>query len=135
MSQKILTLCLLFALNFSFSQLYINEIDADNPGTDQLEFVELKSVNPNFSLDGYVLVFYNETNSSSYFTIDLDGYVTDINGIAHFGNSMVNPSPVGLIPNSSIQNGPDVVALYQANASDFHLISLPILEHWQQLQI
>ncbi len=120
MPQKILNLFILILVcNFSFAQLYINEIDADNVGTDQLEFVELKSVNPNFPLDGYVLVFFNETNSSSYFTIDLDGYTTDINGIAHFGNSMVNPSPVGLIPNSTIQNGPDVVAIYQANALDF----------------
>lgn len=57
MSQKILTFCLLFVVHFSFSQLYINEIDADTPGSDQLEFIEIKSVNPNFPLDGYVLVF------------------------------------------------------------------------------
>lgn len=124
MSQKILNLfVLLLVCNLSFAQLYINEIDADNPGTDQLEFVELKSINPNFPLDGYILVFYNETNSSSYFTIDLDGYTTDVNGIAHFGSRMVNPSPMGFFtdfPNfQGIQNGPDVVALYLGNAIDF----------------
>ena len=124
MSQKILNLFLLFLVgNFSFAQLYINEIDADNTGTDQFEFVELKSVNPNFPLDGYVLVFYNENNLSSYFAYDLDGFETDINGIAHFGSSMVNPSPMGFftdLPNfTGIQNGPDVVALYQADAVDF----------------
>lgn len=119
MLQKILTLSLLTLSCLSFSQVVINEIDSDTPGSDQLEFVELKSANPNFPLDGYVLVFFNETNSSSYFTIDLDGYTTDVNGIAHFGNSMVNPSPMGIFYNGTIQNGPDVVALYQANATDF----------------
>lgn len=29
------------------------------------------------------------------------------------------PSPAGIIPNSNLQNGPDVVALYLGNASDF----------------
>ena len=93
--------------------------DADNPGSDVKEFIELKSSTPNFPLDGYVLVFFNESNSSSYYTYDLDGFITDINGIIHFGNVMVEPSPAGNIPNSKIQNGPDVVALYLGNGSDF----------------
>ena len=104
---------------FNYSQVVINEVDADNPGSDVKEFIELKSSTPNFPLDGYVLVFFNESNSSSYYTYDLDGFVTDINGIIHFGNVMVEPSPAGNIPNSKIQNGPDVVALYLGNGSDF----------------
>lgn len=119
MPQKLHLLFALFCISFCSSQIVINEIDADNPGSDQLEFVELKSSSPNFNLDGYVLVFFNETNSSSYFTIDLDGYTTDINGIAHFGNSSVNPAPMAVFYNGAIQNGPDVVALYQADATDF----------------
>ena len=116
-SPKLFLLFAFFYVSICTSQIVINEIDADNPGSDQLEFVELKSVNPNFPLDGYVLVFYNETNVSSYFAFDLDGYTTDINGIAHFGSSMVNPSPMGFF--TGIQNGPDVIALYQADATDF----------------
>lgn len=104
---------------FNYSQVVINEVDADNPGNDVKEFIELKSSTPNFPLDGYVLVFFNESNSSSYYTYDLDGFVTDINGIIHFGNVMVEPSPAGNIPNNKIQNGPDVVALYLGNGSDF----------------
>ena len=42
----------------SFSQVVINEIDADTPSSDILEFIELKSNTPNFSLNGYVLVFF-----------------------------------------------------------------------------
>ena len=39
--------------------IVINEVDSDTDGTDAAEFVELKT-NPNTSLNGYVLVFFNE---------------------------------------------------------------------------
>ena len=119
MPLKILSTLFLFFGFISSAQVVINEIDADNPGSDIYEFVELKSSTPNFPLDGYVLVFFNDSNSSSYYTFDLDGFVTDINGIIHFGNVAVSPVAVGIIPNNKIQNGPDVVALYLGNGSDF----------------
>jgi hypothetical protein len=108
-----------------YSQVVINELDADTPSTDKLEFIELKSATPSFSLDGYVLVFFNgSTNglgNASYYALDLDGYTTDVNGIIHFGNPTVSPYPDGIIPNTTIQNGPDVVGLYLANDTDFPL--------------
>lgn len=119
------TLSLLFFISFSFSnaQVVINELDADTPSTDNEEFIELKSATPNFSLDGYVLVFYNGSTtgltSTSYFALDLDGQITDINGIIHFGNSQVSPTPKIIFPRATIQNGPDAVGLYLGNASDF----------------
>ena len=125
MSKKILLIFSLFISNFIFSQIFINEVDGDNPSTDFYEFIELKSSTPNLSLDGYVLVFYNAGSSapysgiSSYYTFDLDGYVTDINGIVHVGNTQVSPAPAGNIPNNTIQNGPDVVALYLGSDTDF----------------
>ena len=107
----------------SYSQVVINEIDADTPSSDTVEFIELKSVTPNFSLDGYVLVLFNGTASGtgnlSYLAIDLDSYLTDVNGIIHFGNSLVSPTPAILIANGVLQNGPDAAALYQGNATDF----------------
>lgn len=125
MIRKISLLANLLFCSFAYTQLVINEVDADTPSTDVLEFIELKSATPNFPLDGYVLVFYNGqsggTGNLSYFAYDLDGFVTDVNGIIHFGNSQVSPAPIGLIPNATIQNGPDVVAIYQGNASDFPL--------------
>jgi len=109
----------------SYSQVVINEIDADTPGTDAAEFIELKSALPNFSLNGYVLVFFNATSSGtaslSYSAIDLDGYLTDVNGIIHFGNSLVSPTPASILINNTIQNGPDAVALYLGNATDYPL--------------
>jgi hypothetical protein len=125
MFRKIPLLVTLFISNFVVSQVFINELDADTPSSDNLEFLELKSTTPNFSLDGYVLVFYNGftsgTGNLSYNAIDLDGYSTDINGIFLLGNSLVSPSPTLVIPNSTIQNGPDLVALYLGNASNYPL--------------
>lgn len=117
---------LIVLLGFSANaQVVINELDADTPSSDQLEFIELKSAVANFPLDGYVLVFYNETTTSCYYAYDLDGFSTDINGIAHFGNSQVSPAPAGIISNNKIQNGPDVVALYLGNATDFQFSIQP----------
>lgn len=106
----------------SFGQVVINELDTDTNATDDKEFIELKSATPNFSLDGYVLVFFNGTGSQanmSYFVIDLDGLTTDGNGIAVVGNSLVSPVPGKLMADSVIQNGPDAIGLYLGNPSDF----------------
>lgn len=102
-------------------QVVINELDCDTPGIDNMEFVELLSATPNFPLDGYVVVFFNGSENggnSSYFTVDLDGYVTDINGLLLIGSNSVSPVPQFLIPENTIQNGADAVAIYQA--SDFN---------------
>ena len=102
-------------------QLVINELDCDTPGIDDMEFLELLSDVPNFPLDGYVVVFFNGSENggnSSYFTVDLDGYVTDVNGLLLIGSNSVSPMPQFLIPENTIQNGADAVAIYQA--SDFN---------------
>lgn len=114
---KRLHLWVCFLLPFCFySQVVINEVDADTPGLDVLEIIELKSETPYFSLDGYILVLFNGGSGSgtlSYYTIDLDGLVTDGNGIVLLGNSQVNPSPSRLFPQNTVQNGPDAIAIYQ----------------------
>lgn len=117
---------LLFLLisNVGFSQVVINELDADQVSTDVVEFVELKSTTSNFSLNGYVLVFFNGgstgTGNVSYMAYDLDGITTDINGIATLGDSQVSPVPNRYFPNDNIiQNGPDAVGLYIGNGTDF----------------
>ncbi len=105
----------------AIGQLVINELDCDTPGIDDMEFLELLSDVPNFPLDGYVVVFFNGSENggnSSYFTVDLDGYVTDVNGLLLIGSNSVSPVPQFLIPENTIQNGADAVAIYQA--SDFN---------------
>lgn len=116
-----LVVCL-FTTYLMTSQIVINELDCDNPGIDDEEFIELLSETPNFPLDGYVVVLFNGSNSggnSSYFTIDLDGYTTDDNGLLLIGSDTVTPFPQLLISANVIQNGADAVAIYQANSFDF----------------
>lgn len=125
MQKKYLLLVLFFYSIVSYGQLLvINEIDSDTPGTDTKEFVEIKSQTPNFPLDGYVLVFFNGSTTASdsnrsYFAISLNGVVTDANGLALIGNNDVAPVPQKIFSNSSIQNGPDAVAIYQGSYADF----------------
>lgn len=122
---KLLKLFLLFFSFNSYTQVVINEIDPDTPSTDVKEFIELHSSIPNYSLNGFVLVFFNGTTAgtgnSSYFAIDLDGYTTDVNGNFLIGNSQVSPAPIIDLPETTLQNGPDAIALYIGNASDFPL--------------
>jgi Endonuclease I/Secretion system C-terminal sorting domain len=111
-----------------FSQVVINEVDADVVGTDNKEFIELKSSTPNFSLNGYVLVFFNGTSAgtgnASYFSLDLDGLTTDVNGNILIGNALVSPTPALIIVNNIIQNGPDGIGLYLGNDTDFPIGTL-----------
>jgi Endonuclease I/Secretion system C-terminal sorting domain len=126
MLKKIFYLFIYLLAIQSYSQVVINELDSDTPSTDDKEFIELKSTVPNFSLNGYVLVLFNGTGSQanlSYYVIDLDGLTTDVNGIAVIGNSLVSPVPNKLLPDNIFQNGPDGVALYLGNSSDFPNLS------------
>jgi len=115
-------LVIVFQCAFSQPVLVINELDCDTPGLDDKEFVELKSATPNFPLDGYVVVFYNGSASggnTSYLALDLDGYVTDINGILLIGSTAVVPFPQYIISNNLIQNGADAIAVYKADDENF----------------
>ncbi len=112
-----------FSVSSVFSQVVINELDTDTPGTDTAEFVELKSATPNFSLDGYVLVLMNGGSGSSsdvYYTMDLDGLVTDVNGLVVIGCSATSPVPQQYFPYDSLmQNGADAIGIYLGNPSNF----------------
>ncbi len=100
--------------------LVINEIDADSPGTDTAEFIELYSSTPNLALDGYVLVLFNGADDAIYAAYDLDGYSTDANGFFVIGDSGVNGVSFTFSNSlsSNIQNDAEGVALYQGNKSD-----------------
>ena len=122
MKTKLFSILFLLTYWLSNAQVVINEFDADNPGANDFQIVELKTPLANTSLDGYVLVFFNGTTgagTASYLALDLDGKSTDINGNFLAGNISVSPSPSLLFNNGALQIGPDVVALYSGNASDF----------------
>ena len=97
----------------------INEIDSDTAGTDTLEFVEIyDGGSGNEALDGLVVVFYNGGTDLSYNAFDLDGQSSDANGYFVIGNAGV--ANVDLVmPDGSLQNGADAVAIYVGDDTDF----------------
>ena len=105
--------------------IVINEVDADTPGTDAAEFIELYDGGVgNTSLDGLVLVVFNGSDDLSYnlggqtTSVDLDGFSTDANGYFLLGNSAVTGADI-TFNNNSLQNGADAVALYVGDGADF----------------
>ncbi|MDB9721251.1 endonuclease [Winogradskyella sp.] len=120
---RVIVVLILLISSFGWSQvLVINELDPDTPSTDTAEFIELKSTSPNFSTNGYILVFFNGSTSgadSSYLVIDLEGYTTDNNGLLVIGSDGVFPTPQYFIAQNLIQNGADAVGIYQASVNDF----------------
>lgn len=101
--------------------LLINEIDADDSGQDDEEFIELYNTSNEASivLDPYLLVLFNgnATDDVSYLTLDLSGASVPPNGFYVIGNPAVNPDVS--VTGNSIQNGADAVGLYRADASAF----------------
>ncbi len=106
------------------STVMINEVDADTPGTDNAEFVELYDGGTgNTDLTGLVLVFFNGSGDTSYRAVDLDGQTTDANGFFVYCGDAANVANCDLEegPGTTdlIQNGADAVALYVGDATDF----------------
>ncbi|MEZ5328392.1 MAG: lamin tail domain-containing protein [Verrucomicrobiales bacterium] len=102
--------------------LVINEVDADQAGSDSGEFVELYDGGQgNTPLEGLVIVFFNGNNDSAYLAFDLDGYSTNEDGLFVAGNPGVPNVSLVFAPGTTgaLQNGPDAVALFAGDASDF----------------
>lgn len=102
--------------------ILINELDADQAGSDTGEFVELHNTSAfAVPLSGHVLVFYNGADDRSYAAFDLDGYSIPANGYFVVGNPGVPNAGLTFNPGSGglLQNGQDGVALYLGNAADF----------------
>jgi len=120
-------LVVVFAFAKANSQIVINELDADTPSFDTEEFIELKTASPFQSLDGYIMVLFNGSTSTttgqgrSYYVEDLDGLVSDSNGLVVLGSSDVVPAVDRLLGDGrgTFQNGPDAVAIYVGEPSDF----------------
>jgi hypothetical protein len=98
----------------------INEIDPNQAtAVDAQEFIELAGT-PLSSLNGYVVVLFNGATETSYQSYDLDGYTVGPTGFFLIGSPGMTPTPDIAFPvNNTLQNGPDAVALYAANGSDF----------------
>ena len=99
------------AVALGASNVWINEINYDSPGTDSNEFIEVAGV-AGVDLAGYSLVFYNSDDGAPYFTTNLTGIVITNEGCGYGAEYVLVPG---------IQNGaPDGVALMQgANVLQF----------------
>ena len=101
------------------TNVLINEVDSDTPGSDTAEFIELyDGGSGNTNLTGLVVVLFNGGTDTSYNTFDLDGYATNGNGYFVLGNTAVSGVDL-VISNGALQNGPDAIALYVGSATDF----------------
>ncbi len=107
----------------NFGTVIINEMDADQTGTDTAEFVELFDGGVGSTpLSGMTLVFFNGSNDLSYRAYDLDGYLTDEDGYFILcGNAANTPNcDLDVSPDTDlIQNGQDAIALYAGDATTF----------------
>ncbi|XP_028904920.1 uncharacterized protein LOC114806082 [Ornithorhynchus anatinus] len=98
--------------------LLINEINADNPGQDKSEFVELwHSSGGRVSLDDYCLVFYDGHKLTAYRALRLTGLATDDAGFFLAGSTGLQPPPALPLPPGTIQNGPDAIALHRGGSA------------------
>ena len=117
--KKIYVLILTLTItSLSFGQV-INEVDADTPGTDTAEFIEIKHT-PNTALDGHVVVLFNGSGDISYAAYDLTGKTTDANGLFIIANTaLVTAADIDMGASNKLQNGADAVALFTGTAADF----------------
>lgn len=98
----------------------INEIDADQTGTDAAEFIELYDGGiGGVSLDGLSVVLFNGNGEAAYDAFDLDGEVTDENGFFVIGSENVDNVDLVAFTTNGLQNGADAVALYRGDPEDF----------------
>ncbi len=106
------------AFTITVIHLVINELDCNTPATDTEEFIEIATGVSGITLENYTLVLFNGATDQSYRTIDFGSNVTDANGLIVVGNMAV-PGVDIIIPNGSIQNGADGVAIYQGSANAY----------------
>ncbi len=117
LNTSLLALCSTIAITAN-AAVIINEIDYDQPRTDDAEFIELfNNGNAAVSLDNYSIELINGRNSSTYRSIDLTGFNIDINSyfvICGDSNLVANCNYSFTTISGWMQNGaPDAVALYE----------------------
>lgn len=115
-SLGLLTLTSCFALS-SHAAIVINEIDYDQPGSDDAEFIELFNTgDSNISLDNYTINLITGSNSSVYENIGLSGFNINANGyfvVCSNASLVANCNYSFTASDSWFQNGaPDAIALY-----------------------
>jgi hypothetical protein len=98
--------------------LVINEFDSDQAGEDNAEFIELYGL-PNTPLNGFVLVIYNGSTDAVYSAWDLTGNALDASGYFVAGGPNVPGGVDLLFPVNHLQNGPEAIALFDGDPTQF----------------
>ncbi len=111
---KYVTFFVILLMSFpAVAQVYINEVDYDQPGTDATEFIEL--VGPvNTPLDGYIIELVNGNGGAVYNSLSLTGATIPNDNVGGYGFFVIGPSSgvvnVDTVPpgwtTNQIQNGP-----------------------------
>ncbi len=117
----------IFSVSLFAQAVLISEVDADTPGVDTKEFIELKTPEPFTSLDGYVVVLFNGSNfgaNQAWWTFDLNGYETDVNGLFVIGGPELSPVPNAYMPINTILNGNAAIGVYEGSSANFPLGTL-----------
>ncbi len=112
------------------SVLVINELDADQIGTDAAEFVEIFNAGNDpvdFSVEPHVLVFFNGGDNTlpvidgSYRAVQLNGVIEPGAFLVAGGTQVPHVDIIiGSGTTNLIQNGPDAVALYRGAADEWN---------------
>ena len=97
--------------------LLLWELDADTPGTDDREFIEIFNNTGSavdFETERYYVLFINGNGNVVYRALRLTG-VLPVNGLFLMGNPGVVPTPDLTFPNNTLQNGEDAVLLVRCD--------------------
>ncbi len=106
---------------FAKNILRINEIDVNQAGVDTEEFIEILGPS-NISLDGYAVFLVNGSNNEIYEAYDLDGFVTNDDGLFLMSSSNIQPISTRAISRNALsqliinkqnwlQNGTDAIVI------------------------
>jgi hypothetical protein len=115
----LLVLCFWVTPQAAAASVLINEVDADNYGSDTAEFIELfDGGTGGTALDGLVVVLYNGSTDTVYNRFDLAGYRTRDTGYFVLGGAAVSADFL-IAADSWLQNGADAIALHEGSVLDF----------------
>jgi len=92
-------------------EVYISEVDCDQPGQDTAEFIELAGP-AGQELDGIVLVLFNGSDDASYASYSMEGEVLNGQGLFTVCFGTNSGEYCDLIASGQMQNGADGVGLY-----------------------
>ena len=106
----------LLATTVTFAQVHINEFDV-NANNNEI-FIELKSEQSNFLLDGYQILFIkqdekDQSKNHLYYKININEITKDDNEFILIGNKNVNPLPIVTFNTKIIESTPMYLALYK----------------------